>query len=182
VVLLAAGADHGGDHAINWWEIVALTINFLVLFLWLVPKVLKGLTGRTPFEHLADRRENLARQLREAQLKQEEAERRLAEYAKKLENLEQEVATIVAGYEAQGDADRKRLEEDAERAIERLVRETDFTIRQESLKAQKAIRQTAIDTTLRMAESMVGDRITESDQRRLADEYIHAVEQGPNRS
>ena len=175
-ILLGSAGDAHGVADINWLEMGALWFNFFVL-VWLVPKVVKSLTGLSPKEHLKAQRENLKEQLEEARTKQAEAERRLAEYVAKLDNLEDEVKAIVKNYEAQGDADRKRLEEDADKAVERLVREADFSIRQESLKAQKEIREVAVTTTIAMAESLVKERITDADRRRLADEYIGSVEQ-----
>jgi F-type H+-transporting ATPase subunit b len=177
-LLLAAGAaDHGGDHHINWIEIAALWINFFIL-VWLVPKVVRGMTGKGPIEHLKSQRDELAAQLQEAKTKQDAAEKRLAEYVHKLEHLEDEVRSIVANFEAQGEADRKRLEQDAEKAIERLAREADFSIRQESLQAQKEIRTAGVEATLRIAEELVKERITDADRRRLTDEYIGAVDSG----
>jgi F-type H+-transporting ATPase subunit b len=175
-LIFFAGGGHG-DGSINWLQIGALWINFFIL-LALLPKVLKSLTGRTPKEHLAASRDELQKQLEEAKAKQAQAESRLAEYAKKLENLEAEVDAIVKNYEAQGTSDKARIEEEADKAVERLKRESEFTIRQESLKAQRAIREAAVESTLRMAEELVKDRITDADRRRLADEYIGAVENG----
>ena len=175
-MLIAAEEAAGGHHESHfaWFELISTFVNFIVF------AAIIGYAVRKPLaEFLVARREGMAAQLREAKRKQEEADRRLAEYADKLEHLEDEVARIVRSFEAQGEADRERLKEDADKAIDRLVRETDFTIRQETLKAQKAIRETAVASTLELAETLVKDRITDADRRRLADEYIHHVEQTP---
>ncbi len=175
---LILGAGGHGDGSINWIEIVAMTINFGIL-VYLVPKVVKALgpDGLAPKALLKKNRDDLAAKLKEAEVKQAEAEARLTEYAKKLDNLEAEVATIVETYKKQGEADKQRITEDADKAVERLVREADFTIRQESLKAQREIRGAAVETTVKMAEDLVKQRITDADRRRLADEYIGSVEQ-----
>jgi len=167
----------GGSAEFSWFTIGSLIVNFALL-LFLVPKVIRSLTGRTPGEHLVASRESLAKQLDEAKVKQEAAEKRLDEYARKLANLEAEVDAIVKSYEAQGEADRARLEQDAEKTVDSLVRQADFKIRQKSLEAQKAIRAAAVESTLVMAEQLVRDRITDADRRRLTDEYISAVESG----
>lgn len=93
----------------------------------------------------------------------------------KLKNLESEIEAIVKSHEAQGEADRQRLKDETEKSIERLLREVDFTIHQESLKAQKDIRAAAVGATLEMAEELVKNRITDADRRRLADEYITRI-------
>jgi F0F1-type ATP synthase membrane subunit b/b' len=171
MLMLAAehGAEHGAEHA-EGFDVMgyafalfnfALCIGTIVYFAG--PKV-------TVF--LKDRRESLAKQLNEARQKQAEADKRLAEYGHKLDHLEDEVGRIIKSFEAQGEADRERFKTDTDKAIERLVREVDFTITQESLKAQRAIRAAAVESTLSMAEKMVTERITEADKRRLADEYV----------
>jgi F-type H+-transporting ATPase subunit b len=156
---------------IDWFVLGSMITNALLFFgflaLRLKPHVSNGLIAR---------RENMAKQLEEARAKQAEAERRLAEYKTKLENLEAEVARIVKSYESEAEADRRRMQEEADRAIQRFVRETEFTISQEAKKAEKAIRNAAISATLEAAEQLLTSRITSDDRRRLADEYIRDLE------
>lgn len=166
--LVAAGG--GGDGSWDWFKLGGMFTNlllFVAFLVWVLKRPLQGF--------LSNRRAGMATRLEAARAKQEEAERRLAEYEHKLRNLESEIDAIVKSHEAQGEADRQRLREETERAIERLVREVDFTLHQESLKAQKEIRAAAIGATLDMAEEMVKDRITDADRRRLADEYITKI-------
>src|SRR5688500_18607354 len=133
LLLLIAEAAHDGDHgAVNWFSLGSQLFNFVLFFGFLAYLLRRPLAA-----FLETRRENMAHQLREAQEKTAEAERKLTEYAHRLDNLEDEVGRIVKSFEAQGTADRDRLRQDADKAIERLVREVDFTIRQESLKAQR---------------------------------------------
>ncbi len=167
-LLVAAGG--GGDGSFNLFSLVSQYVNFFILFggiAFLVKKPLQTF--------LETRREDMAGKLREAQQKQAEAERRLAEYGQKLEHLEEEIGRVVKSFEAQGEADRLRLVQEADKAVERLVREVDFTIRQESVKATKEIRDAGVTATLAMAEKLIAERITDSDRRRLADEYIAQV-------
>jgi F0F1-type ATP synthase membrane subunit b/b' len=69
----------------------------------------------------------------------------------------------------------RRENMDTDRAIERMAREADFTIKQEVRKAEKAIREAAATATLEAAEMLIKERITEADQRRLADNYISSL-------
>ena len=79
------------------------------------------------------------------------------------------------GYKAQADADEQKAQADAEQKIERMMRDADFTISQESLKAQREIREAAIDATLSITQTIFAERITDADRRRLADEYISNI-------
>ena len=75
----------GGDPnaGINWLQMGALWFNLFVL-LWLLPKIIRGLTGMSPGEHLVAQRKQLKEELAAAKAKTEEAEAKLAKYAKKL--------------------------------------------------------------------------------------------------
>ena len=162
--------EHEAAH-IDWFVLGSMITNAVLFFgfiaVRLKPHVSNGLIAR---------RENMQKQLEEARAKQAEAERRLDEYKKKLENLEAEVAQIVKSYEAEADADRRRLVEDTDRAAQRFARETEFTISQEVKKAEKAIRNAAVASTLEAAEQLLNSKITSDDRRRLADEYIRDLE------
>jgi F-type H+-transporting ATPase subunit b len=174
----AGGGDHGGDHhAFNLFEYLSTVTNFLVMFGFLAYVLKQPLAT-----FLETRRENMAAQLREAKDKQATAEKRIAEYKHRLDHLEEEVQRIVHSFEKEAEADRERLRQDADRAIERLTREANFTITQEVRKAEKAIREAAASATLEAAESMVKERITDADQRRLTDGYIANLETAARRS
>lgn len=164
--------DAGHVARIDWWVLGSMITNAILFFgfiaMKLKPHVSKG---------LIDRRDDMANQLEEAKRKQNEAARRLDEYKAKLDNLEAEVARIVRAYEAEAEADKHRLKEDADRAIQRFARETEFTLHQEVKKAEKAIREAAISATLEAAEEIVSSQITADDRRRLADEYIDQLEE-----
>ncbi|MBI2376748.1 MAG: ATP synthase F0 subunit B [Deltaproteobacteria bacterium] len=173
LLLIASGGEgEAAGHAPHWnlFELVSSFINFFLFF-----GVLYALVKKPFASFLAARRSEFQERLEEAEAKQKKAEAKLVEYANKLEHLEEEMARIVKSFEAQGEVERERIKDDAERAIDRLVREVDFTIRQESLKAQQEIRATAIKTTLDLAESLVKERTTQADLVRLTDECVAQI-------
>lgn len=168
----AAEGAHGGHGGggWDWYTLGGQWFNFFVVFgaiAWLVRSRIKAT--------LEARRSAMAVQLEEARAKQEEAEKRLSEFGNKLDHLEDEVQRIVKSFEEQGEADRGRIKLDADKAIERLVKEADFTINQEKAKAQREIREAGVRTTLLLAEKLIQERITDADRRRLADEYVRQV-------
>jgi len=175
ILMAAAGAEHGAaahDEHLSWWVIGSMFTNFILFFGFLFVKL-----RRPVVDALAERRTNMAKQLEEAQAKQRAAEAQLAEYKAKLANLEAEVSQVVSSYEATAKAEVERMRQDNEKAIERLSRESDFTIQQEMRKAEKLIREAAVRATLEAAESLIKERITDADRRRLVDQYISNLEQ-----
>ncbi len=170
LIAAAGGGDHG-EHGLNWFEIGSMVTNFILFFGFIYLKV-KGPAK----DALKARRTDMAAELEKAQSKQREAEARLAEYKAKLENLESEVERVVQSYEAQARTDADRMKADADKAIERMARESEVTIEQEIRKAEAVIRASAVQATLEAAESLIKDRITDADQRRLVDQYVSNLE------
>lgn len=168
----SAGATpaEGGAHEIDWLFVASLFTNFFLFFGFLFWKVAPLVT-----RSLENRRASMAVDLDTAQTKQAEAEARLAEYQTKLDNLESEVARVVEAYEKQAQADRERIEEETEKALARLGRETEFNIQQEMLKAEQLIRSVAVDATLELAESKIRSRMTAQDQERLTNQYVSVL-------
>lgn len=167
------GGEHGGgEHAsgIDWVLVVSLFTNAILFFGFLFwaarPAVSKA---------LAARRANMAVDLERAQAKQTEAEQRLAEYQAKLDNLEREVAVVVQAYEREAKADEARIREETDRAIERMNREAEFTIRQETVKARRAIQAAAVEATLDAAEKKIRERIGDADHARLTRRYVDSL-------
>jgi len=161
---------HDGEHhdaGIDWFELGSMVANFVLLFGFLA--VVLRPTVRNA---LVARRQNLSERLEEAQKKQADAEARLEEYKTKMENLEAEFQQVLQSYEAQAKADRERLEAETEKALERMGRENEFTIQQEIRKIEKSLQTSAAQETLRRAEELVKERITDADQRRLTDEWV----------
>jgi F-type H+-transporting ATPase subunit b len=169
----ASGGGHGED--IDWALVASLFLNAFLFFGFLIWKA-----GPLVSRSLKNRRANMAAELEKAQRKQAEAEARLAEYQKKLDNLESEVARVIESYEKEANAERARIEQDTEKAIERLARETDFTINQEMKKAERLIREEAVNATLEAAEAKIKKRITGADQDRLTQQYVRSLAQGQN--
>jgi F-type H+-transporting ATPase subunit b len=170
-LLMTIPAAGGGHGELNWFVIISMITNAVLFFGFIAYKIRPMLS-----EGLSNRRSNMAKQLEEAKQKRAEAEAKLEEYAKKLENLEEEVERIVAAYEAEAKSDADRMKEETEKAIERMQRESEFTIKQEVRKVEAFIRAEAVRSTMEAAEQLVRERITEADRRRLTDQYITDLE------
>ncbi len=168
----AAGAESHG-HGVDWVLVASLFANvivfFGVLFYFAAPLVSRSLKNR---------RSTMAAELNRAQEKRAEAEAKLAEYQKKLDDLEQEVAKVVQAYEREAHADRARIERDTEKEITRLGREADFSIGQAVKEAEQRIRAEAVRLTIEAAEARVRSQIGGADHRRLTERYIDGLNDG----
>ena len=172
-------AAHGGGHAVhvNWWQasppagepqpFLAALFNFIVLGLLL------GRFGYPPIvEYVKARHEKIGKDLTEAEKLRAEAEARLKEYEAKIANLDHEIATLLQGIRAEGEAERTRIVAAAEEQAQRLRREAEATIAQDMKRARHEIEQEVVTAAITTAERILRERVTDADQRGFVERYL----------
>lgn len=173
-----AGEAHGGHHgpgAINWIDFgnkkqppyAALVINFAILV------GLYYYLGKKPVaEALKKRRDDVAHEIEEAQRIRREAEERASQYQAKLAKLEDELAQARQALVEAGKGERDAIVKEAEDKAARMNRDAEFLLEQE-LKQMKAdlVRET-VEVAVRAAEELLTKRVTQSDQQRIAEEFL----------
>lgn len=189
--------DHGGHDAapkpINWWHgflgkkddvkpsllwrspdedapFLAALLNFAV-FAWVIYRF-----GKKPVqESLVKRKETILRDIETAQKMREEAEQRLREYEDKLAHIDQEIERIRADFREQGERDRKRIQLEAEEKRERMLKDAQFLIEQESKQIRTTLLRETVEAAVQAAEQVLRSRISNEDQDRLADQFLKQI-------
>ena len=165
-----AAAPHGEVHnswlTIDTWK----TLNFAVLAIALF------LLGRKPVKaFFSSRKKEIADELKELEQKKAEAEKQLAEYQARFNNLDQESRQIIEDYIKQGEEAKKRIIAQAETQAEKLEDMAKRTIEQEfktaRMKLQKEISALAVDR----AEQVIQNAISSEDQEKIVDDYLKKV-------
>ena len=105
---LAWASEAGGHHELNWWDFCLRLMNFAIM-LGLLIYLLKKPIGN----FFVSRRENIQNTLNELEQKKLEADRKCAEYQAKLATLDKEVEQIVAEYVQEGEMERRKIIEAA---------------------------------------------------------------------
>ncbi|MBI5477977.1 MAG: F0F1 ATP synthase subunit B [Deltaproteobacteria bacterium] len=175
----APGGGHGGGHAVhvNWYRaspppgesqpFLATLFNFIVLGLLL------GRFGYPPIrDFVKARHETISKDLADAQRLRAEAEARLKEYEAKIANLDHEIATLLQGIRAEGEAERARIIAAADEQAQRLRRDAESTIAQDMKRARHEIEQEAVTAAIGTAERILRERITDADQRGFVERYL----------
>jgi F-type H+-transporting ATPase subunit b len=149
-----------------FWEIVSFGILLWVLYKYAFPPILETL----------DLRERKIREsLEQAERHRLEAERRMQEYETKLAAASREAEAVLTQAKERAqrllDENEQRLVAEADRVKADATREID----QERRKAIQEIRSQATDLALLVAEKVIERRLTDADDRRLADEALAAV-------
>jgi F-type H+-transporting ATPase subunit b len=171
-----ADAEHAGegpapfnltDFGTETPPYVAMLINFGILAAGYY------LLGKKPVAAaLQARRDDIAKQIEEAQRMRAEAEARAKTYQAKLAQLEDEVRTAREGLVRAGEAERDRIVAEAEAKAERMRKDAEFLVEQELKQIRQDLLRDTVEAAVSTAELLIAKRVTQADHERLAEEYL----------
>lgn len=169
--MAASGGGHGEGET-KHWEITdwARVLNFSILVIALFFVLKKPLS-----QALNSRIQGIKDQLEELEAQKVAAENKLAEYNKKLTQLDQEAEKIVSQYVEQGKQAKARILAEAEKTAEKLEEQARRNIEHEFTQAKQKLQAEAIEEALAKAEALIKEKITADDQGKLIDEYLEKV-------
>jgi F-type H+-transporting ATPase subunit b len=162
-----ADFNHNDSHGRKQPPFVASLINFAILLV-----ILFFATRRAINPALADRRAAIEAEIGEAQRLRAEAEAMHREYAERLEKTAYGMATMRAEFQKAGEAEYKRIIDDANARAERTRKEGEFAIQQEMKQLRDDLMRQAVLAAAESAEKAVRTQISPQDQSRLADAYL----------
>lgn len=129
--------------------------------------------GKKPVsDGLAARRATVARELDEAAKVKGEAEDRLADYKKRLAEMDKELQVIREEIIASGEKERDRIVKDAEEKAERMRKDAQFLLEQELKQLRNELVRHAVDMASAAAEEVLKSKLTQADHDRVADEFL----------
>jgi F-type H+-transporting ATPase subunit b len=146
---------------------LSMLINTLALAFVLV-KLAKG----PVVNGLRTRREKLLKGIEEASRMKAEAEKSLAEYRLKLDNIDSEIERVRQEMRQSAEAERKRILEEAGHRREGLEAEAKLLIEQELSALHEQLRRETAAAALRSARELLKAQTTGEDQRRLCDGFL----------
>ena len=170
VAWCAEGGAHGGEHALNWSDFLFRLMNF-ALMLGILVKLMKKPVGN----FFTSRREDIQKLLSELESKRSESEAKSAEYQTKLAKLEDETKAIVAELVLEGEAERKKIIEAAERQAKYIKEQAQLAIQQEIKAARDSLQEEISDLSVAAAEEILRKRIKAEDQERLVRDFMTRV-------
>jgi F-type H+-transporting ATPase subunit b len=124
---------------------------------------------------LAARRATVAKELDEAAKIKGEAQARLDEYTKRLDELDHELARIKKELVTAGEADRDRMVKEAEEKADRMRKDAQFLLDQEIKQLRNDLLRHTVDVATAAAEAVLRSRVSAQDHERLAEEYLKQV-------
>lgn len=145
-------------------------LNFTGLVIILVMALKKPLSNA-----LSGRRQAIVQQFEELDIQKTAAESKYKEYESKLASLDAEVKNIIDAAVAQGETEKKRIIEEANRAAGDIKRQAEMAVQYELAAAKRRLRAEVADQAVEMAEQLISKNLQESDQIRLVENYLEKV-------
>jgi len=164
-VWASGGAE--GAHALNWKDFLFRLLNFSIMI-----AILYKLLKKPAANFFASRSENIAKLLEEVEEKKQAAEAKAAEYKAKLKLLDEETEKIVAEYIAEGERERQKIVEAAEKQAEYIRQQARFAIQQEIKAAKESLQEEIAELSVAAAEDLLKKNIRPADQKRLVKEFM----------
>lgn len=162
------GGGHGGG--LNWTDFAYRLVAFLILA-GILAKLLKNPIS----SFLSTRQEEIKRLLEELETKKLEAEKTSAEYRAKLAMLEDEARKIVDDLVAEGELEKQKIIEAAQKQADYIKQQAQFAIQQEYKAAQESLKEEVSELTVAAAEELLRKNIQAEDQERLVQDFMTRV-------
>lgn len=170
LVYAASDAHGGGIPAEKWWDLFWRAMNFAALVVILVWALKKPIAGG-----LKGRREAIKDQFEELEARKADAERVYKEYEAKLAKIDDEVSSIVEAAVKQGELEKQRIIEEAERAAGDIKRQADMAIQHELAQAVAHLRSEIAEQAVMVAEELIRKNLKSDDQNKMVEDYLEKV-------
>jgi len=164
------GGEHGGEHGDGGGGMTWKVINFVILVVGIYIVWIKFIKGM-----LAGRREGIRKAIEEAKSARDDAERKAAEYEKKLALLDSSVDEIFQELRKEGEAEKEKLIEEAQKSAEKIKAQAKVTADQEIKKANEYIKGEIARLAVEMAGDVLKREVKPADQQRLIDESLDTI-------
>ena len=162
----ASAADNSGD----WrpvFDLVMRWLNFGIIVFILVKY------ARTPIkDFLLSRREEVAREIEMVEEKKEEADKKIQDAARMLDESEVRFARVKERIIKEGETKKQKLIEDAQQESKILLESTMKKIDNQLLDAQRAFKSELVDTAISLAMKRLPDEITSEDNQNFTNQFL----------
>ena len=164
--VFASGDAQHADSGVLLKDFFYRVLNFSLLVAGLAYFVAKPLKNA-----LANRREGIEQELKEAREAAESAEQRFAEYDAKLTRAEEEIGQIKADIKKEAEFEKQRIIDNAEQMAVKIKEDSGKTAENEIAKARLILQQEAAELAVELASDLLKKNFNREDQARLVEEY-----------
>jgi F-type H+-transporting ATPase subunit b len=146
------------------------TLNFAILIIVLVKVLSKPIANG-----LRARQQSIREQFTDLEARKAEADKTYKTYEEKLAAIDQEVNEIIQSAIAQGEAEKERIIDEANRAAADIKRQAEMAIQHELAEAKMRLREQVANQAVVMAEELIRKNLQQADQVKLIEDYLSKV-------
>ena len=157
------GEAHEGGMGDFWWRILNFTILAAVIYKFSAKAIANFFVGD---------RASVKNSLDEAVAAKEDAEKRLAEHAAKLDKATAEIDGISDMIKAQGHAEKEKIIEEAKRAAAKMKEDSEARIEQDYKRALLQLRKEATELSVTMAEEILEKNVKAHDHEKMVNDFL----------
>ena len=166
----ASGGEAGGIPKEKWLDLLWRTLNFAGLVAILVFALKKPIANG-----LNSRRQAIVETFDDLEAQKAEAERIYKGYEDKLAGIDSEVESIISNAIKQGEVEKERIIEDANRAAGDIQRQAEMAIQHEISEARLRLRSEIAAQAVKMAEDLLKQNLKDADQNKMVEDYLEKV-------
>ena len=167
----AAGSGEGGSLSpAKLKDLLWRGLNFAVLAVVLFKVLSKPIANG-----LRARQQSIKEQFADLEERKAEADTAYQTFEEKLASIDGEVSDIIQSAIAQGEAEKNRIIEEANRAAEDIKRQAEMAIQHELAEAKLRLREEVANQAVVMAEELIRKNLQETDQVKLIEDYLAKV-------
>jgi len=174
LLVSSAFASEAGGHEVQytWKDWLWPVVNFSILMFILI------FFGKKPIgDYFKGRTELIEKSLKDAAEAKELAEKTLREVRARLDNTDSEIAQIIEAARKSGEKEKEAIIAEGEHLKEKIIEQTKANIAFELQKAKEAIKSDAALMALELAEKQIKEKLGQSEQEALIDDYIKRLEE-----
>lgn len=153
-----------------FWSVISFAILLYLLKRYALPGIV---------EILEMREKKIKDNLDQAERLKQEAQQLLNQYEAKLKAVQDEGKAILDKARMHAQEQLEENERRMEQETQRMLAEARSEIQRDQQKALQQIQRTAVDLTLLAAEKVLARSLNDADHRRLIDEALRDITQGP---
>lgn len=156
---------------LNAHEIVAQMISFLILLF-----ILRLVAWKRVLAFLDSRKERIAGQLRDAENARLAAQEIKTDYESKLSKIDDEANRRIKQAVDEGRLLQDDLKKSAHLEAQRIIDDARVNIKYELSKVKEELKEHIIDLSIKAAESVIQEKLTEKEDRKLVKDFLDKVE------
>ena len=173
ITLVTATAAHaaGDAHATDWGNLAWRLLNLAI-----VVAIIWKLAGKKIGQVLSGRSKGIAAELESLEARKEKARQDLMDVEQRIANLESERTTILADYQARGEALEAEIVAKAKETARQITTQAQQTAQNEIETALTALREELADKIIDAASASIAKSLTAGDQQQLLQRALESDE------